>query len=44
MKARDRFANHQIRLRRLRTVAPNIKDRHHDQARQTLDGILPEDD
>ena len=28
----------------LRVVAPHIKDRHHDKARQTLDGITPEDD
>jgi uncharacterized membrane protein YkvA (DUF1232 family) len=28
----------------LRVVAPHIKDRHHDQARQTLDGITPEND
>ncbi len=28
----------------LRVVAPHIKDRHHDQARETLDGIAPEDD
>jgi len=28
----------------LRVVAPHIKDRHHDKARQTLDGVLPEDE
>ncbi len=28
----------------LRVVAPHIKDRHHDKARQALDGFLPEDD
>ena len=28
----------------LRVVAPHIKDRHRDKARQTLEGIIPEDD
>lgn len=28
----------------LRVVAPHIKDRHRDRARETLDGIVPEDD
>ena len=28
----------------LRVVAPHIKDRHHDKARQTLDGIAPEEE
>ena len=28
----------------LRVVAPHIKNRHRDRARQTLDGIMPEDD
>jgi uncharacterized membrane protein YkvA (DUF1232 family) len=28
----------------LRVVAPHIKDRHRDKARETLEGIAPEDD